>query len=364
MSIRRFPIFLTLILVLIISIPNASAQDYTKWGLPAGAKLRIGKGTIKELQFSPDGTRLAVTTSIGIWLYDVQTWKEIDLFAAHTGSIESVSFSPDGKTLVSAGTDKTIRLWDVETGNLLKSLIGHTGTVLSVSFSPDGTMIASGGTDGSVLLWSADTGNLLKPLTRHTGVVLSVSFSSDSKTLASGSVDGTILLWDTSFHVVKLDPVILTQDDLPTMRLMEEGTGKITDASEIPNVIAEFEQRWNRNQLIVEYRNQLIVEYRNQLIVEYWLFDSGHTAQRTAGGFRFRIVAVEPNYHPELNPEDVIGDATWRIIHGRWREDSRTNIWFVKNNVLVYISAGGHPSNRLQVVQEVARKIEAVLEKQ
>ena len=60
-------------------------------------------------------------------------------------------------------------------------------------------------------------------------------------------------------------------------------------------------------------------------------------------------------YQPEPSAEDVIGDATWRIPNA-------SSIWFVKNNVLVYISAGGHPSNRLQVVQEVARKIEARIE--
>ena len=153
MSMRRFPIVLTLILVLMISIPNASAQDYTKWELPAGAKLRLGKGTVKELQFSPDGTRLALTTAIGIWLYDVQTEKAIDLFAAHTGSIESVSFSPDSRMLVSGSMDGSVRLWNIETGNLLKVLTGHMKRVSSVSFSPNGRMLVSGSLDGTILLW-------------------------------------------------------------------------------------------------------------------------------------------------------------------------------------------------------------------
>ena len=144
MSIKHSLIFLTLILVLMISIPSASVQDYTKWRLPTGAKRRLGKGTIKEFQFSPDGTRLAVTTSIGIWLYDIQTGKEIDLSAAHTDSIKSVSFSPDSKMLVSGSVDGSVRFWDIETGNLLKTLTGHTDSVLSVSFSPDGEVLVSG----------------------------------------------------------------------------------------------------------------------------------------------------------------------------------------------------------------------------
>ena len=63
---------------------NTFAQDYTQWGLPEGAKARIGKGTINEIQYSPDGTRLAVASSIGIWLYDTATHQEVALLTGHT----------------------------------------------------------------------------------------------------------------------------------------------------------------------------------------------------------------------------------------------------------------------------------------
>ena len=64
-------IFLTFILVSALSLPNTFAQDYTQWGLPDGAKARLGKGTISgNIAYSPDGTRLAVASGIGIWLYD------------------------------------------------------------------------------------------------------------------------------------------------------------------------------------------------------------------------------------------------------------------------------------------------------
>lgn len=191
------PPFLTLILVLMCAIPNASTRDYTKWDLPAGAKLRLGKGAIKKLQFSPDSTRLLVITSIGIWFYDVQTGKEIDLFVGHTGHITNVNFSLNGKTLASVSDDATIGLWNVETGSRLKTLKGHTGRIASVSFSPDGKVLASGSVIGSIRLWDVETGSLLKILIGHTGEVMRVSFSPDGKTLVSGSLDGTILVWHT-----------------------------------------------------------------------------------------------------------------------------------------------------------------------
>ena len=90
------------------------AQDYTQLQLPEGAKVRIGKGDINDIKFSPDGNLVAVAGSIGVWLYNAQTGAEVALLTGHTQSILSVAFSPDSKTLASGSSDTTIRLWDVE----------------------------------------------------------------------------------------------------------------------------------------------------------------------------------------------------------------------------------------------------------
>ena len=124
--------------------PNTSAQNYVHLGLPEGAKARLGKGLITDVQYSPDGSRLAVASSIGIWLYDAQTGEELAWLTGHTGWIESVLFSPDGETLASGSNDETVRLWSVGTGASLRTLEGHTWEVNSVSFSPDGETLASG----------------------------------------------------------------------------------------------------------------------------------------------------------------------------------------------------------------------------
>ena len=63
---------------------NTFAQDSPQWHLPEGATARLGKGWIREIAYSPDGTRLAVAGSIGIWLYDAQTDEALDLLTGHT----------------------------------------------------------------------------------------------------------------------------------------------------------------------------------------------------------------------------------------------------------------------------------------
>ena len=178
---------------------NTFAQDSPQSHLPEGATARLGKGGISgEIAYSPDGTRLAVASSIGIWLYDAQTDEALDLLTGHTSWVSSVSFSPDGNTLASGSDDGTVRLWDANTGRPLRTLTGHTSWVLSVSFSPDGNTLASASLDDTVRLWDANTGSSLRTLTGHTDSVYSVSFSPDGNTLASGSRDNTVRLWDAT----------------------------------------------------------------------------------------------------------------------------------------------------------------------
>ena len=101
----RFSIFFMLFLVSTFYLPSTFAQDYTQFHLPEGAKVRLGKGSIQKLAYSPDGMRLAVVSSIGIWLYDAQTGEELSLLP---GDVSDVAFSPDGQTLASGVEEKSV----------------------------------------------------------------------------------------------------------------------------------------------------------------------------------------------------------------------------------------------------------------
>ena len=151
-NIRLFNVFL--LLVCVLCVPDSRAQDHTRLSLPEGAIASLGKGSINgTIAYSPAGTRLAVASNIGIWIYDAYTFDEVDLLTGHTGGVTTVAFSPDGTTLASGGGGNTIRLWDVGTSQLHTTLKGHTNQVFSVAFSPDGKALASGSRDGTILLW-------------------------------------------------------------------------------------------------------------------------------------------------------------------------------------------------------------------
>ena len=153
--------------------------------------------TVRSISISPDGKTLASGSSDKtIKLWDVETGREIRTLPGHDDWVRSISFSPDGQTLASGSSDKTIKLWDVETGAEIRTLPGHDRQVLSVSFSPDGQTLASGSSDNTIKLWDVETGAEIRTLEGHDEEVNSVSFSPDGQTLASGSYDKTIKLWD------------------------------------------------------------------------------------------------------------------------------------------------------------------------
>ncbi len=100
-------------LAVILFAQGSRAEDYTRLNLPEGALGRLGKGDMGAVDHSPDGTRIAVGSTIGIWLYDAAAGTEIALLTGNTGGVRSVSFSSDGQTLASGSRDGTILLWDM-----------------------------------------------------------------------------------------------------------------------------------------------------------------------------------------------------------------------------------------------------------
>jgi len=119
----------------------------------------------------------------------------IQKFTAHNGIVNCLTYSPGGKYMVSAGTDRLIKVWDMSNRSLLYKIEAHEGSVESVAFSPDGKYLISGGDDNYIKLWDFSTGNMIRAIKAHKDVINCIAFSPDGKFFATASSDRSVKVW-------------------------------------------------------------------------------------------------------------------------------------------------------------------------
>jgi WD40 repeat protein len=157
---------------------------------------------IQGLTLATDGRALAACLSgKGVVLWDTGTGGLTDRLAPECWDASTLAFAPDGRTLVAAGWDGTIRVWDKSTRDprVLWSSRGEGGwTCLAIS--PDGRTLAAGGLNGWLRRWDLFGGRPLSALEGDGSSFRCLAYSPDGRTLASGSWRGRIWLWDAVRH--------------------------------------------------------------------------------------------------------------------------------------------------------------------
>lgn len=128
---------------------------------------------------APDGVSAASADGRSIKLWEFRIAREKTALAGHRGAVHHLAFSPDGKTLATAGADKTVRLWDTATARERACLRGHEEPVSFLAFSRDGASLATAG--DVVVVWNPADGTERAKYAGHESPVLGVAFSSDGK---------------------------------------------------------------------------------------------------------------------------------------------------------------------------------------
>jgi len=179
-----------------------------------GEPLRGHEGSVTSVAFSLDGqmifssggSSLGLGSVIRFWNLQGNLIKEV-----HTRSGHSVGFDSHHQMMVNGNSDCTVSIWSLQDDSIVKTFRGHdhnppdafSGSygqrVESVSFNPDGRTIVSGGGDSTVRLWDLQGNPIGEPLRGHKGDVLSVVFSPNGEMIASTGSDKTIRLWRGSW---------------------------------------------------------------------------------------------------------------------------------------------------------------------
>ncbi|HEX9105297.1 MAG TPA: WD40 repeat domain-containing protein, partial [Polyangia bacterium] len=163
---------------------------------------------VRSVRFDRDGKRLVsagADTTVRVW--DVASRRMLTLLRGASEELLQASFSPDGARVVAASHDGTARVWDLASGQLQLTLTGHHGGLWSAAFDGTGTRILTSADDGSARLWDATNGLPLAVLEGHDKPVLRPRFSPDGAHVATVSYDGTAAIWkaEPTFFVAKVD---------------------------------------------------------------------------------------------------------------------------------------------------------------
>jgi len=153
---------------------------------------------ITGARYTPDGRRVVSASTDGtvrVWdaLSEVEIAKtELEI------PVNSIAVSPDGQRILIGANDETVRLWDSSRNEVVRQFQGHSFLVLCVGFSADGKRAVSSSADRTVRVWDVQSGDEIAVLSGHNGRVNSAVLNEDGQFVLSGSDDGTVRYWDVA----------------------------------------------------------------------------------------------------------------------------------------------------------------------
>ncbi|NQU60841.1 MAG: hypothetical protein HQ512_06895 [Rhodospirillales bacterium] len=168
------------------------------WDLTAGKEALLIKHSspLNAVAFGLGGIVVAGGGHDGkIPVWNAKTGRKIGTLEGHERGVTGLSISPDGRRLLSASIDKTLKLWDLEKMTELPFDGKHEGQIFAAAFSPDGKTVLSAGRYGFLIQWNLADGKPIKTIRAHDTMIWAVGFSPDGRFALSASSDESTRVW-------------------------------------------------------------------------------------------------------------------------------------------------------------------------
>ena len=154
-------------------------------------------GSVSDCAWSPDGRRvLSASDDNTLKIWDAYSGHCLLSLAGHSSFVTGCAWSPDGRRILSASADQTLKIWEADSGRCLLTLCDQSISIYGCAWSPDGFRVLSASFDGTLKIWEADSGQCLFTLSGHSDSVRGCAWSPDGHRVLSASDDKTLKIWE------------------------------------------------------------------------------------------------------------------------------------------------------------------------
>ncbi|MGA2640336.1 MAG: caspase family protein [Spirochaetia bacterium] len=283
---------------------------------------------VRAVALSPDGRYvLSASYDKTLKIWDASVGKELKTLKGHSFWVMAAAFSNDGARALSGCSDGVLKVWDVRSGGETLSIKGHADAVTSIAPSPDGVSFFSASRDGTVKRWSEETGELLGQMIGVPSIANSVTVSRDGHSILTAHEDGKLIVWDAASGAARLTieaharaavQACFTPDQRSAISASRDGTAKLWDLG-TGRLLRTFSSRSGEIEaLAVTPDGSLLLTGSTDCTVTVWDLASGTlcwTLTGHAGGIQSLAVSADSRLAVSASTDGTL--KVWSLQSGK-----------------------------------------------